>query len=549
MTEQTVNNVVETKAEKSERLKREKDPWEALEEIRSFARNGRECVTDAWADMYFKWWGIYTQGDGQGALGKASPYFMFRIGLPNGIVNSRQLRMIGQLAQKHARNQAAITVRQSLQFHWVTIESIPKIMDALQTVGLTSKGTSGDVLRGVTGCPLAGCLPDELIDASSLVRDITKGLSGNPAYHNLPRKIKVSVSGCSSWCHHPEINDIGLTAVRHGDEVGYSIRVGGGLSRQPHLGIRLNAFIHQDQALDVVRAVMELFKRQDILRQKRENARIKYLFMKFGWTAEKFLAEVEAILGYKLDPAVPESIPSTEEREHLGIHPQKQPGIFYMGIPVAGGILSGEQLLRVADLAEQYAQGEVRLSAGQNLLIPFVEERKCKALAAEMEKIGLPLKNSAFRDGTVACTGAQFCKLGIVETKDFSTGLIAELEKRMPSFPSPLTINVTGCGNGCAHHHVSDIGLEGRKIKVDGQSRAAYSFRLGGALGKAPMLSRTIGYQCTSEEVPDAIERLLHGYLHNLTEGETVRDFLRRSSNEELRALFGGEARVPQTEK
>jgi sulfite reductase (ferredoxin) len=331
--------------------------------------------------------------------------------------------------------------------------------------------------------------------------------------------------------------------------VGYSIRVGGGLSRQPHLGIRLNAFIHQNQALDVVRTIMEMFKRQDILRQKRENARIKYLFMKFGWTAEKFLAEVEAILGYRLDPAVPESIPSAEAREHLGIHPQKQPGIFYIGIPIAGGILSGEQLLCIADLVEQYAQGEVRFSAGQNLLLPFVEGRNCKALAIEMEKIGLPLMNSAFRDGTVACTGAQFCKMGIVETKQFSKGLIAELDKRMPAFPSPLTINVTGCGNGCAHHHVSDIGLEGKKIKVDGKSRDAYSFRLGGALGQESTLSRAIGYQCTSEEVPDAIERLLQGYLRNRTEGESVRDFLRRSSNEALHSFFVGEAHALQTEK
>ena len=547
MNEQSAGVVAETKAEKSERLKREKNPWEALEEIRSFARDGRASVPDAWADMYFKWWGIYTQGDGQGALGKASPYFMFRIGMPNGMVNAQQLRMIGNLAQKHARNQAAITVRQTLQFHWVTVESIPEIMDALQSVGLTNKGASGDVLRGVTGCPLAGCLPDEVIDASPLVKRINRELTANSAYHNLPRKIKVSASGCSSWCHHPEINDIGLTAVRRGDEVGYSIRVGGGLSRQPHLAVRLNAFLHENQVPGVVRAIMELFKRQDILRKKRENARIKYLFMKFGWTAEKFLAEVEAILGYKLDSAVPESVPSAQVREHPGIHPQKQPGVFYMGVPVAGGILSGEQLLRIADLSEQYAQGDIRFSSGQNLLIPFVEERNCKALASELEKIGLPLKNSAFRDGTVACTGAQFCKMGIVETKQFSMDLISELEKRMPEFPSPLSINVTGCGNGCAHHHVSDIGLEGRKIKVDGESRDAYTFRLGGALGKDPTLGRAIGYQCIAGEVPNAMERLLQGYMRNCADGESCRDFFVRSSNEELRALLVGDVHANQT--
>ncbi len=532
---------VETKGQKAERLKREKNPWEAIEEIRAFAHAGRGSLPEAWAGTYFKWWGIYTQGNGHGAFGDATGYFMFRVGLPNGFANTKQLRMIGALARQYARNQAAITVRQAVQFHWVEIESIPKIMAALQTVGLTNKGTSGDVLRGVTGCPLAGCLADELVNTEPLVRQITAQLAANPDFYNLPRKIKVAVSGCPSWCNHPEINDVGLTAVRNGERIGYSIRVGGGLSRQPHLGVRLNAFIRQEQALEVVRAVMELFRRQDALREKREHARLKYLFLNHGWTAERFLEELQDLLGYRLEPAVAEQIPGCEQREHLGLHAQKQEGRYAVGIPVSGGILTGDQWIEVANLADLYAGGEVRLSAGQNLLIPHVPEQFCEALLRGLDRIGLPVEASAFRAAVVSCTGTEFCKMGIAETKRFSSRLISEMERRMPNFSSRIRVHVTGCSNGCAHHHVSEIGLEGRKIKKDGVASDGFAFRLGGALGERSALGRLVGYQCRAEQVPDALERLLHGYIQQRHSSETLANFLQRSSDRSLRLLLSGE--------
>lgn len=538
----------ETKTEKAERLKREKNPWEALEEIRRFARLGRGSVPDEWTAMYFKWWGIYTQGDGRGALGEATPFFMLRVGLPNGFVTSKQLSVIGRLAQKYARDRVAITVRQSLQFHWVTVESIPEILDTLLSVGLTSKGSSGDVLRGVTGCPLAGCLPDEIVDASPLAAEISRTLAANSEFYNLPRKIKVSVTGCPVWCSHPEINDVGLTAVRRGDEVGYSIRVGGGLSREPHLAVRLNAFIQQSQAVEVVRSIMQLFRQQDSLRERRERARIKHLFLKQGWTGERFLSELERILGYRLDPAVPETIPAETHREHLGIHPQKQTGLDFVGAMVAGGELTGDQLLAVAELAEQSGSGQIRLTPGQNLIVPNVPRALSSAVAKTLEAIGLAVEASLFRQGVVSCTGPAYCKMGIAETKSFSKHLVAELERRMPDFTTRLKINVTGCGNGCAHHHLSDIGLEGRKIKQNGQALDGFAFRIGGAVGRDAALSRTVGYQCADEAVPVAIERLLRGYLAGRREAEDLHAFLTRNSDEELRALLSGEAGKPALE-
>ena len=248
----------ETKAQRAERLKREKNPWEAFDEVRAFARQGRASVLPEWAGMYFKWWGIYTQGDGVGATGGkggeglTTEYFMMRIGIPNGIVSSSQLRLIGGLTRKYARNLADITVRQNIQLHWLTIESLPEVVEALDAAGLSPKGACGDVVRNVTGCPLAGIAADEVLDASPVALEISELLKANPAFYNLPRKFKISATGCPSWCTYPEINDIALTPAMLNGEAGFSIRVGGGLSSEPHLAVRLDAFIRPHQAVPVV---------------------------------------------------------------------------------------------------------------------------------------------------------------------------------------------------------------------------------------------------------------------------------------------------------
>src|SRR6202161_2373673 len=245
----------ETKAQRSERLKLAKNPWEAFDEVRQFAREGRSSVVPEWAAFYFKWWGIYTQGDGVGATGGkggeglATEYLMMRIGIPNGILSATQLRTIGGLARRYGRNLADITVRQAIQLHWLTIESLPEVVDALNSVGLSPAGACGDVVRNVTGCPLAGVAGDERIDASPLALEVAHLLNGNSEFFNLPRKFKISITGCPSWCSNPEINDIGLTAAKHNGEAGYTLRVGGGLSADPHLAVRLDAFILPHQAL------------------------------------------------------------------------------------------------------------------------------------------------------------------------------------------------------------------------------------------------------------------------------------------------------------
>ncbi|HTZ88944.1 MAG TPA: nitrite/sulfite reductase [Alloacidobacterium sp.] len=536
----------ETKAQKIERLKREKNPWKAFNEVREFARQGRSSVVPEWASAYFKWWGVYTQGDGVGAVGGkggeglATEYFMMRIGIPNGIIRADQLRVIADIAKKHARNLADITVRQNIQLHWLTIESLPEIVDALDGIGLSPKGACGDVVRNVTGCPLAGIAHDEILDASPLAVEVAHHLTANPEFYNLPRKFKISISGCSVWCNYPEINDVALTGVRRSNEVGYSLRVGGGLSNEPHLGVKLDAFIKPDQALDVVRRVTEIFRDQQGLRESRDRARLKYLFMREGWTAESFLRELESRLGYTLDPGVDENAPEDILRDHVGIHRQRQRGLSYVGASVLRGRLSGDQLAEAAELAECYGSGELRTTVMQNLIFINVPRENAGALAREIEKIGLRVEGSMFWRGAIACTGTEFCKLAITETKGFARWLVDELEERVPQFNEQLKLHVTGCPNSCGQHWIADIGLEGKKIKHDGEMVDAYYFCVGGAVGKYAAVARPVGYRVPATEVPAALERLLRTYLAEREPYDNLRTYFGRHTEEELRNRLSG---------
>ncbi|HXZ11116.1 MAG TPA: nitrite/sulfite reductase [Candidatus Sulfotelmatobacter sp.] len=540
----------ETKAQKVERLKRSKNPWEAFAEIEEFARQGRASVLPEWANLYFKWWGIYTQGDGagviggQGGEGKATEYFMMRIGRPNGLVRSNQLRAIAALADRHARSVADLTVRQNIQLHWLTIEALPEAMKALAAEGLSPKGACGDVTRNVTGCPLAGIAADEIIDASPLALAASRLLTGNNEFYNLPRKFKVSITGCPVWCSYPEINDIGLTATARtrcgAKEIGYSVRVGGGLSADPHLAVRLNAFVRQDQALAVVRGIAELFRGQDCLRDNRKRARLKHLFTQQHWSPERFLFELTERLGFELDPAEEETPPADAYRDHVGIHAQKQEGLYYVGAAVLRGRITAGQMRAAADLADRFGSGDLRTTSMQNLLIINVPRANVDALARELDAAGLRVAASPFWRGAIACTGSEFCKLALTETKGFARWLVEELEERIPGFDQPLKINVAGCPNACGQHWIADIGLEGKKIKFGDEMVDAYYFCLGGAVGAHQRIARPIGYRCTADEVPGAIERLLRTYLSGRYEGETLRAYLSRFSNADLRAQVAG---------
>ena len=545
----------ETKAQRVERLKREKLAWDHLDEIRQFARNGRASVPPEWLGTYFRSWGIYTQGDGAGVLGgangegKSTEFFMVRIRIPNGILSSDRVRTLAELTEKYARGVADITVRQNLQLHWVTIEAIPGIIESLQSAGLTTTGACGDVVRNVTGCPVAGLAHDEHFDASPWALAVDHALGGNRDFYNLPRKFKMTVTGCRAWCSYPEINDVAFTAARRvrgaNIEHGFSVRIGGGLSTEPHLALKLNAFIRQDQVVDVARGVAEIFRSRDVLRVSRENARLKYLFLKFDWTAESFLAELQRVIGYSLDPAEPEDIPSDTHRDHTGIHRQKQAGLVFIGASVLRGRVTPVQLRRAAELADRFGDGSLRFTTQQNLLLANIREEDAEAVARELNAAGLPVEAPAFARGTVACTGSEFCKLALTETKGFARWLSTELDDRLPGFDQQIKLHITGCPNSCGQHWIADIGIEGKKIKQDGKLVDAYYFCVGGSLGQIATIARPVGYRCAATEVPGAIERLLTNFQENRCEHEPLRAFLARQTNEQLREILAGDIVLP----
>ncbi len=550
-----MGEIKETKAQRIERLKHAKNAWEHFDEIRGFARKGYATIPPEWFSTYFRTWGVYTQGDGAGVVGgtggegKSTPNFMVRIRIPNGLLRSEQVRAVADIAERHARGVADITVRQNFQLHWVTLESLPEVLEALWLAGLTTTGACGDVARNITGCPVAGLDAEEVVDASPLALAIDLELGGAAAFYNLPRKFKISITGCRHWCSYPEINDVALTATTRkrggASETGFSLRVGGGLSTDPHIALRLNAFIQCNQVVPVARGVAEIFRASETLRQSREKARLKFLFLQQGWTAESFLEELQRQIGFSLDPAELEDVPADIHRDHVGIHAQKQAGLMYVGASVLGGRITPQQLRTAADLADRYADGHIRTTTMQNLLIVNVPQQDAATVAHQLEVAALPVQASVFARGTVACTGSEFCKLALTETKSFARWLTQELEERLPDFREQLRLNITGCPNSCGQHWIADIGIEGKKIKVDGRMVDAYYFCIGGRVGQFASIARPVGYRCTASDVPDAIERLLAEFNERREDGENLRGFLARHSNEDIRAILAGSLIVP----
>jgi sulfite reductase (ferredoxin) len=544
------DNTTETKAQKVERLKREKFAWARFDEIKEMASQGRAAVTPEWAGTYLRSWGIYTQGDGVGVIGgkggegKATDYFMVRIRIPNGLLTSSQTRSIADLAERHGRGIADITVRQNIQLHWVTVESLPELIETLWSSGLTTIGACGDVARNVTGCPIAGIDAHEFCDASPLALEINRTLGGNADYYNLPRKFKMSITGCRSWCNYPEINDIGFTPVTRrrsrGLETGFSVRVAGGLSTNPHLAARLNAFVAWNQVVPVARGIAELFRAQDVLRENRERARLKFLFLQHGWTSESFLADLEERIGFKLDQGEPEEVPSDVHRDHVGIHAQKQLGFSYVGANVVSGRITPDQLRLAADLSDRYGDGHIRNTVMQNLVIVNIPDRNAIRVAGELTAAGLPVRAAAFARAAVASTGTEFCKLALTETKGFARWLANELDERIPGFEEQLRINVTGCPNSCGQHWIADIGLEGKKIKQDGKMVDAYYFCIGGSVGEFASIARPVGYRCAATDVPNAIERLMTQFTNERKTDENLRQFFARHTNDDLRSILAG---------
>src|SRR5215475_2844292 len=483
----------------------------------------------------FRWWGLYTQrkpgigGGKTGALEDAEiedPYFMMRVRIPGGQLSTGQLRTIAGVAKEYGRDLADITDRQNVQFHWLRIEDIPAVWERLEEVGLSSQEACGDVPRNILGCPVAGIDAAEILDASAVLYATNALATSREDFANLPRKYKTAISGCALQCTAHEINDISFVGVHGPDgQPGFDLWVGGGLSTNPMLAQRLGAFVPPDRVPEVWGAVTALFRDYGY-RRLRSRARLKFLVADWGTERFRDVLEREYLGGAGAlsdGPAPPAPAPGS--RDHLGVHRQRD-GLYYVGVAPHTGRTSGTQLWQVADLAEAYGSGRVRTTIEQKLLVLDVPERAVAELVSELQSIDLQANPDVFRRGTMACTGIEFCKLAIVETKGRARDLYTELNRRLPGFDTPITINVNGCPNSCARFQLADIGLKGSI--TDGEE--GFQIHLGGSLGADPGFGRKLrGLKVTSDGLTDYVEVLLRNYQADRAAGEEFATWVRRA--------------------
>ena len=512
-----------------------------------YSHYGFDSIDPADLRGRFRWYGLYTQrkpGIDGGKTAVLEPeelddrYFMLRVRIDGGQLSGPQLRTIADVSRRYARGTADVTDRQNIQLHWIEIENVPAIWDALEGVGLSTTEACGDTPRVMLGCPLAGLDADEIIDATPEIAAIGAQYIGDAAFSNLPRKFKSSISGCSAQCAIHEINDVAFVGVRHPDtgEPGYDLWVGGGLSTNPMIAKRLGAFVSPAQVPDVWAAVAAVFRDYGY-RRLRHRARIKFLIA--DWGAEKFREVLEKeYLGYSL-PDGPAPVNTDTARDHVGVHQQRD-GLFYIGFAPRVGRVDGQTLAAVADLAERYGSGRVRTTAEQKLVILDVPAPAVAELTAELDALGLPASPGVFRRHMMACTGIEFCKLAIVETKARAMDLIDELERRLPGFDAPVTINVNGCPNSCARIQVADIGLKGSLVSdAAGRQVEGFQIHLGGTLTGGDAAGsgfgrKVRGLKATAAELPDYVERVLRRYDAAREDGETFAAWTLRATDEEL---------------
>ncbi|GII62582.1 sulfite reductase [Sphaerisporangium krabiense] len=509
-----------------------------------YSKLGFDSIDPADLRGRFRWFGLYTQrkpGIDGGKTAVLEPeelddrYFMLRVRIDGGQLDLRQLRTIADIANTYARGTADVTDRQNIQLHWIDIESVPAIWEALEAVGLSTTEACGDTPRVMIGCPLAGIDADEVIDASGPLADTVARYIGDPLFSNLPRKFKSAMSGCPAHCTVHEINDVAFVGVvNEQGERGFDIWVGGGLSTNPMLAKRLGAFVRPEQVHEVWAGIAGIFRDYGY-RRLRHRARIKFLVN--DWGAERFREILEKeYLGYTLADGPAPELPRDGRRDHVGVHRQKD-GNYYVGFAPRVGRLDGDKLHLIADLAERYGSDRVRTTVEQKMVILDVEQSKVEGLVAELEAADLQVNPSTFRRQTMACTGIEYCKLAIVETKGLASDLIDELERRLPDFTDPLTINVNGCPNSCARIQTADIGLKGQLV-TDGSGEQVEGFQihLGGSLGVNPGFGRKVrGLKATAAELPDYIERVLKNFQSQKNDGETFADWVQRAEEADLK--------------
>jgi ferredoxin-nitrite reductase len=514
-----------------ERLKREKSPLGILGELPALIAMGYADIPEE-DIVRMKWWGLYHDKPKVGT-------FMLRIKLPAGRLTPTQLRAVGGLSNEHGKGAGELTTRQTIQLHNLTLASLPDVFAELDRVGLTTAGGCGDAVRNTTGCPLAGVTQHELFDVTPVLDEVTSFFYGNPDYSNLPRKHKISISACADRCNAPEINCIALIGCVRDGENGFGVLVGGGLSSVPRLARDLGVFVRVDEALPVLRALLDAWQEDLRYRVSRVKARLKFMVDDIG--PDGMRAEVERRLGYALPDFELPPHPGTHA-DHLGVTPQHAEGVVSLGIPVHVGLLSGDQMLALADITERI-DGDLRVTRQQNIVVTGVSADDVDTTRASIEETtGLSFRVNPIRGGSIACTGEPHCNFSVTETKTRLDALIQGLERRFGDDVAPLRLALDGCPHACAHHWVGDIGFQGSTVRDDtGKRQQAYEIYLRGGLGADAAIGRALFRRVPTDELDGVVEGLVAGWLDGRQPDESFRAFTDRLTDAELGGLAGRE--------
>ena len=525
----------------AEQTKKEDDGLNVRARIENvYSKKGFASIWPGDLRSRFRWHGLYTQRP------ETDGYFMLRVRIAGGRLTSEQTDVIGRISERYGRDVADVTDRQNIQLHWIRIEDMPEIWRELEAVGLSTTEACGDTPRNLLGCPLAGVDATELIDASAVLDEASAKLVGNYDFSNLPRKFKISISGCAHQCAQHEINDIGLVGARHPDgDLGFDVWVGGGLSTNPMFAKRLGVFVRPHEVVPVVLGITAVFRDWGY-RRVRNRARLKFLVQ--DWGPMKFREVLEKELGFALTDLPPPPQPNgLVHREHVGIGRQKD-GTSYVGFAPKAGRIAGHQLRAVARLARRYGQGEVRTTTQQKMLILGVPAAQVDTLVEELDALDLPVHASNWRRGAMACTSIEFCKLTIVETKGRAVELYRFLETALPGYEDEVRINVNGCPNSCARYQTADIGLMGCLVnektwtvdhdgnQVEERRKVeAFLVHLGGHLGADRAFGRKVrGVKLLASEMGPYVETLIRRYRSKRNREETFAAFVNRLSDQEF---------------
>ena len=528
----------------NERTKRDDDGLNVRARVENiYSKRGFDSIDPGDLRGRLRWWGLYTQrrpGIDGGRTAVLEPeelddrYFMLRVRLDGGALTTEQVRVLGEVSRTYARDTADVTDRQNIQYHWIEIESMPAIWQRLEGAGMITTEACGDTPRVILGSPVAGIAADEEIDPRPAIDAILERYVGSKEFSNLPRKFKTAISWQQDVAH--EVNDVSFIGVVHPEHgPGFDLWVGGGLSTNPKIAQRLGVWVPLDEIPDVWAGIISVFRDYGY-RRLRHRARIKFLVA--DWGAARFRQVLEDENRHRRRADGP--APAAPERpvDHIGVHRQRD-GRNYVGVAPASGRVSGTTLVALADAAEAAGSQRVRLTPQQKIVVLDVADEQVDGLKAALNTLGLQADPSPWRRSTMACTGIEFCKLAIVETKERAIRLVEDLEKRLADVVPdvPITIHLNGCPNACARTQTADIGLKGMIVTdAAGAQVEGFQVHLGGGLGLDAGFGRKLrGLKVTSVELGDYVERVVRRFDAQRTPDERFARWVLRAAEEDLK--------------